>query len=126
MKRNISPIGLTLHPRVRTLWSALAEIRPFECAAEAEPRPALEHDPEKWVPVFRKDRAQIEEIERDDDSKKRHPALVSAPGVARQHRVARRAAVGDLQAEQAADQFDGNARRAAAFVEKRIELDDID
>src|SRR3954470_21699002 len=53
-------------------------------------------------------------------------ALVSAPGIARQHRVARRAAVGDLQAEQAADQFDGNARRAAAFVEKRVELDDID
>jgi hypothetical protein len=35
----------------------------------------LEHDPEKWVPVFRKDHAQIKEIERDDDSKKRHPAL---------------------------------------------------
>jgi hypothetical protein len=36
----------------------------------------LEHDPEKWVPVFRKDHAQIKEIEQDDDSKKRHPALV--------------------------------------------------
>src|SRR6266545_4270585 len=36
----------------------------------------LEHGPEKWVPVFRKDHAQIKEIERDDDSKKRHPALV--------------------------------------------------
>ncbi len=35
----------------------------------------LEHDPEKWVPVFRKDHAQIKEIERDDDSKKSHPAL---------------------------------------------------
>jgi hypothetical protein len=33
----------------------------------------LEHDPEKWVPVFRKDHAQIKEIERDDDSKKGHP-----------------------------------------------------
>jgi hypothetical protein len=30
----------------------------------------LEHDPEKWVPVFRKDHAQIKEIEWDDDSKK--------------------------------------------------------
>ena len=28
-----SPIGLILHPRVRTLWSALAETRPSECAA---------------------------------------------------------------------------------------------
>jgi hypothetical protein len=36
---------------------------------------ALAHDPEKWVPVFRKDHAQIKEIERDDDSKKRHHAL---------------------------------------------------
>jgi hypothetical protein len=35
----------------------------------------LEHDPEKWVPVFRKDHAQIKEIERDDDSKKSHHAL---------------------------------------------------
>src|ERR1700704_2399150 len=30
----------------------------------------LEHDPEKWVPVFRKDHAQTNKrIERDDDSK---------------------------------------------------------
>jgi hypothetical protein len=35
----------------------------------------LEHDPEKWVPVFRKDHAQIKEIERDGDSKKSHHAL---------------------------------------------------
>jgi hypothetical protein len=35
----------------------------------------LEHDPEKWVPVFRKDHAQIKKIEWDDDSKKSHPAL---------------------------------------------------
>jgi hypothetical protein len=35
----------------------------------------LEHDPEKWVPVFRKDHAQIKEIEWDDDSKKSHRAL---------------------------------------------------
>ena len=39
------------------------------------PRTQLEHDPEKWVPVFRKDHAQIKEIERDDDSKKSHRAL---------------------------------------------------
>src|SRR6266403_618911 len=44
----------------------------------------LEHDPEKWIPVFprdkrgtrlRGDHAQIKEIERDDDSKKSHHAL---------------------------------------------------
>jgi hypothetical protein len=39
--------------------------------------PMLEHDPEKWTPVFRKDHAQIKEIERDDDSKKRHHALAA-------------------------------------------------
>src|SRR5712675_2836641 len=38
----------------------------------------LEHDPEKGVPVFRKDHAQ-KKIERDDDSKKSHPALVPLP-----------------------------------------------
>ena len=36
---------------------------------------ALEHDPEKWVPVFRKDHAQIKETERDDVSMKSHHAL---------------------------------------------------
>jgi hypothetical protein len=38
-------------------------------------RIGLEHDPEKWGPVFRKDHAQIKEIEGDDVSKKYHPAL---------------------------------------------------
>src|SRR5258705_5897628 len=38
----------------------------------------LEHDPQKWVPVFRKDHAQTKNIERDDDSKKSHPALGTA------------------------------------------------
>jgi hypothetical protein len=44
-------------------------------AATANVSDRLVHDPEKWIPVFRKDHAQIKEIERDDDSKKRHPAL---------------------------------------------------
>jgi hypothetical protein len=49
-------------------------------------QPLLEHDPEKWVPVFRKDHAQIKEIERDDDSKKSHHALAVSrePGVGSQ------------------------------------------
>jgi hypothetical protein len=34
----------------------------------------LKHDPEKWVPVFRKD-CSNKKIERDDDSKKSYRAL---------------------------------------------------
>jgi hypothetical protein len=37
----------------------------------------IEHDPEKWLPVFRKDHAQQKD-RADDDSKKSHPALASA------------------------------------------------
>src|SRR5882757_9508613 len=44
---------------------------------------ALEHDPEKWIPVFPRDKREAfarrscsnKKIERDDDSKKSHPAL---------------------------------------------------
>src|SRR5204863_15514 len=36
---------------------------------------ALENDPEKWTPVFGKDHAQPNRLERDDDSKKSHHAL---------------------------------------------------
>ena len=43
----------------------------------------LEHDPEKWVPVFPRDKREAfarrscsnKKIERDDDSKKSYPAL---------------------------------------------------
>src|SRR5258707_10414152 len=35
----------------------------------------VEHDPEKWVPVFPKRSCSNKKIERDDDSKKSHPAL---------------------------------------------------
>src|SRR5262249_61041510 len=38
--------------------------------------PKLEHDPEKWVPVFGKRSCSTKKRERDDDSKKSHPALV--------------------------------------------------
>ena len=37
----------------------------------------LEHDPEKWIPVFGKRSCSNKRIERDDDSKKSHLALVS-------------------------------------------------
>jgi hypothetical protein len=36
----------------------------------------LEHDPEKWKPVFRKDHAQIKKVERDADPTKNSSALV--------------------------------------------------
>src|SRR6266705_3854971 len=44
---------------------------------------ALEHDPEKWIPVFPRDKREAfarrscsnKKIEWDDDSKKSHPAL---------------------------------------------------
>ena len=35
----------------------------------------LEHDPEKWIPVFGKRSCSTKRAERDDDSKRRHPAL---------------------------------------------------
>ena len=37
----------------------------------------LEHDPEKWIPVFRKRSCSSKKTERDDDSKKSHLALDS-------------------------------------------------
>ena len=54
------------------------------------------------------------------------PRSQDLSSLVRKHRIGRRPPVGDLQAEQAADQFDCDARGAAAFVEKRIELDDVD
>jgi predicted cobalt transporter CbtA len=39
----------------------------------------LARDPEKWEPVFGKDHAQNKNLERDDDSKKNHPALEHDP-----------------------------------------------
>jgi hypothetical protein len=35
----------------------------------------LQHDPEKWVPVFGKRSCSSKKLERDDDSKKSHHAL---------------------------------------------------
>jgi putative endonuclease len=54
----------------------------------------LQHDPEKWVPVFPRDKREAfarrscsnKKIERDDDSKKSHPALEAR---AREHSLKR-------------------------------------
>ena len=65
----------SLQPIVITL-TATRPGSPIEpCATK------LEHDPEKWTPVFRKDHAQIKEIERDDEESSRSSAkqLVLAP-----------------------------------------------
>ena len=43
-------------------------------ASQAE---ALEHDPEKWEPVFGKRSCSNKEVERDDDSTKNHSALAA-------------------------------------------------
>src|SRR5262249_44319256 len=40
-------------------------------------RRAIEHDPEKWIPVFGKGSCSTNEIERDDDSKNRHLAAAT-------------------------------------------------
>jgi len=40
----------------------------------------LEHDPEKWVPVFGKRSCSINKLKRDDDSKKSHHALAELIG----------------------------------------------
>jgi hypothetical protein len=54
--------------------------RPLHCCRGIS---VLEHDPEKWAPVFPRDKREAfarrscsnKKIERDDDSKKSHPAL---------------------------------------------------
>jgi hypothetical protein len=38
----------------------------------------LKHDPEKWEPLFGKRSCSNKKLERDDDSKKSHPALETA------------------------------------------------
>jgi error-prone DNA polymerase len=90
-------LGLT---RRQALWAAKALGRvgdqeddlPLFNADAAPPPPArppecdvtrgvagcpVEHDPEKWIPVFGKRSCSNKEVERDDDSKKSHHALVA-------------------------------------------------
>ena len=57
-------------------WEEVSRSTDFGSCARSR---LLEDDPEKWVPVFRKDHAQIKEIERDDDSRKSHPAPGARP-----------------------------------------------
>src|SRR5262249_16561091 len=57
---------------------------------------ALEHDAEKWVPVFGKRSCSTKRLERDDDSNKSHPALVPEP-VSRGRQRTRRERLGAEQ-----------------------------
>jgi hypothetical protein len=50
-----------------------------ESAASSAPDEQLQHDPEKWEPVFGKRSCSNKELERDDDSRKNHPALADQP-----------------------------------------------
>src|SRR5262249_53395558 len=58
---------------------ALAEGEGIRAAAGLVCRPHpdrhLEHDPEKWVPVFGKRSCSTKGLQRDDDSNKSYPAL---------------------------------------------------
>src|SRR5262245_21366522 len=68
---------------VRLLHQSESAQSPMDAASMA-PTPRGEYrvsrgnvarDPEKWEPVFGKDHAQNKNLERDDDSKRNHPAL---------------------------------------------------
>jgi hypothetical protein len=93
LRTPVRSAGVAIQPLAETTVGisdshvALAKADRLEVAAarsETPVQPALEHDPEKWVPAFprdkrgtrlRGDHAQIQGIERDDDSKKSHHAL---------------------------------------------------
>ena len=66
--------------KINTLTNAIADVAPVE-----ERLTPPEHDPEKWVPVFPRDKREAfarrscsnKKMKRDDDSKKSHRALVA-------------------------------------------------
>src|SRR5262249_13276025 len=47
----------------------------LRAVADAFALVGLEHDPEKWIPVFGNRSCSTKKLERDDDSSKSHPAL---------------------------------------------------
>src|ERR1700739_2116654 len=71
----------------RTALFGLAFFKHSSTPSAANPKFALEHDPEKacpaldagWVPVFGKRSCSKKRIERDDDSRKSHHALAVGP-----------------------------------------------
>ena len=65
---------------LRTKGAKLSAISPDASIREAAPSSLqlkrLEHDPEKWTPVFGRRSCSNKKPKRDDDSKKSHPALM--------------------------------------------------
>src|SRR5262249_14480644 len=78
-----APFWIWNRSRVVTIEPQLCDRIPIE--------PALQHDPEKacpgldpgWVPVFGKRSCSTKKLERDDDSKKSHPALARSTRIFR-------------------------------------------
>src|SRR5262249_8866791 len=64
-----NPAGRLVTNKIFHDWSIL------RCWRYRQGRKIIEHDPEKWEPVFGKRSCSNKELERDDDSKKNHPAL---------------------------------------------------
>jgi dihydroxy-acid dehydratase len=64
---------------------------------------ALEHDPNKWMPVLGKDHAQTDNVERDDDSRRNHLARTSSGSLAGLRGYARLYQERVLQADGGAD-----------------------
>ena len=68
--RHLVGAALKTHP------AAIRFVRnPFGKLLLCDSDRTLEHDPEKWTPVFGKGSCSNKKLERDDDSKKSHPAL---------------------------------------------------
>ena len=55
-------------------WGRLESL-PVTCVASTPGPNGLEHDPEKWNPVFRKRSCSNKKLERDADRTTTHPAL---------------------------------------------------
>ena len=84
-----TPDGM-VRPRVRAVFDGRNILIDYQFAAADVDRThtlakELEHDPEKWAPVFPRDKREAfarrscsnRKIERDGDSKKSRPALVA-------------------------------------------------
>jgi NitT/TauT family transport system ATP-binding protein len=71
----LGPSGCGKSTALRLIAGLAAPTRGAIEWRDADQPRAPEHDPEKWEPVFGKDHAPINKLERDDFSKKGRPAL---------------------------------------------------
>jgi hypothetical protein len=65
-RRDLSRVGQEHETRAQTKISQ-SQLFALPCGRKTRPM-RLEHDPEKWEPVFRKDRAQNNKLKRNGDS----------------------------------------------------------